>query len=603
MVSPAFVHWEGRDSKEGKKGRFVQAFHVQSRQWEKRGTRMETKESFASLLREGDRLLSFDVKAGYRHFFLHPDMRNYFLFRYDGRFFRCKALPFGWGRSAFWFVNLLKPFVIYIREHIGARVLPYIDDFLMAPSIGRASTAQDCRRVSKAVDSLMEQLGLERHNEKGVWDGGATRVAHLGVMWDTERMTFTATEPKVEKVRRMAKELIREAVAGRRWVTRSKLASFCGVAVSMMLPIPLARFYTRSLHDALSDWTRRTELAARCGLRTRLSNRAVKDLQVWRRMGPGGRLMQEDAQTCDLSIHTDAAELGWGGTVSTDLRPGGEGEKETRGVWDAKDRRESITWRELKAFRLLLESECGARVAGEHVQRIRFFCDNQAVVYIVRAMVSASKVLMKELRILERLLRALKVTVDIKWLPSGENVHADRLSRQWDPTDLQVTRRVLNSLRDSYQLGERGAVFRCRPLGLPPVAQRKIAVAALKEHWGPQEARLYNPPPDMVSMTLAKMRREGARGIVLVPAWNSAPWMAELLSMADKVETYDDPIRSMLAGRRKMNHKWRLLVAQVNVAGCALSGGGSSHRTRQCTAKVCGKSLAVGLRNSGCAGR
>lgn len=61
----------------------------------------------------------------------------------------------------------------------------------------------------------------------------------------------------------------------------------------MMLPIPLARFYTRSLHDALGDWTRVRERAARKGKRTRLSNRGVADLKVWRGIGPGGRLMQE----------------------------------------------------------------------------------------------------------------------------------------------------------------------------------------------------------------------------------------------------------------------------------------------------------------------
>lgn len=84
---------------------------------------METKESFDSLIREGDMLLSFDIWAGFRHFSLYKDMRNYFLFRYDGRYLRCKALRFGWGRSAFWFANLMKPYVKYLRTVIGVRLL------------------------------------------------------------------------------------------------------------------------------------------------------------------------------------------------------------------------------------------------------------------------------------------------------------------------------------------------------------------------------------------------------------------------------------------------------------------------------------------------
>ena len=51
MVSFAFLHWDGGMKGRDKKRRFEQYFHFQSQQWEKKGTRVETKESFASLLR------------------------------------------------------------------------------------------------------------------------------------------------------------------------------------------------------------------------------------------------------------------------------------------------------------------------------------------------------------------------------------------------------------------------------------------------------------------------------------------------------------------------------------------------------------------------
>lgn len=190
-----------------------------------------------------------------------------------------------------------------------------------------------------------------------------------------------------------------------------------------------------------------------------------------------------------------------------------------------------------------------------------------AVVYIVRVMVRASKVVMKELRVLERLLKVLKVSVETSWLPSGENFYAGRLSRQWDARDIQVMRCVLRSLKDSYHLGEGGAVFPYRPLEVAPVAQRKVAVADLKEKWDDGEARLYNPPPDMMSATLGKMCREGGRGLVLAPAWMGATWMAELKRMADRPHVMKEPVRSLFAGRRKMNAKWELMVAEVGLEG------------------------------------
>lgn len=63
---------------------------------------------------------------------------------------------------------------------------------------------------------------------------GSNRRDHLGVTRYTGAMEFTATEDKVKKIRMMARNMIQEVRAGRRWVNRSKLTSFCGVEVSMM---------------------------------------------------------------------------------------------------------------------------------------------------------------------------------------------------------------------------------------------------------------------------------------------------------------------------------------------------------------------------------
>jgi hypothetical protein len=98
---------------------------------------------FAATVEEGDHFISFDIEGGYRYFFLAEPVRNFFLFPYDGRVYRCIALPFGWSRSAYWFVNLLKPFVRKLRKW-DYWTFPYVDDFLMAPSVGRAATSLDC---------------------------------------------------------------------------------------------------------------------------------------------------------------------------------------------------------------------------------------------------------------------------------------------------------------------------------------------------------------------------------------------------------------------------------------------------------------------------
>lgn len=101
-------------------------------------------------------------------------------------------------------------------------------------------------------------------------------------------------------------------------------------------------------------------------------------------------------------------------------------------------------------------------------------------------MVSTSRVILKELRVLERILRPMKVKVYPRWLPSAVNIHADRLFWQWDPVDTQVTRRVLLSLEDTYQIEGGGKRFKYRLIELPAVAQRTVEMALMEEKWGGQ---------------------------------------------------------------------------------------------------------------------
>jgi hypothetical protein len=70
MISSSFVVWQ--EGAEGRKGRFVVNLSKQSRHWPKGSVRMETLPEYTLELEHGDHLVSFDIKAGYRHFLLYP---------------------------------------------------------------------------------------------------------------------------------------------------------------------------------------------------------------------------------------------------------------------------------------------------------------------------------------------------------------------------------------------------------------------------------------------------------------------------------------------------------------------------------------------------
>jgi hypothetical protein len=148
-------------------------------------TKSEKLEGFSVSMRRHDTMLSMDLRFGYNHFRLQPTMRDYFFVSVklmDGtmRYFRYLVLPFGWSRSGYWFSRLVSRFWTTIKSRFGYRVLSYVDDYLICPSTGRASTKMDCLRASARLDTLLLRYGLTRHPKRGVWGGGSQVLQHLG---------------------------------------------------------------------------------------------------------------------------------------------------------------------------------------------------------------------------------------------------------------------------------------------------------------------------------------------------------------------------------------------------------------------------------------
>ena len=301
----------------------------QSLRWKHDRVRMEMLAEFAMKVRHGHHFLSLDIAMGYRHMRLHPAMRDWFIFKYDGRDYRCMALPYEWGRSPLWFTQLMAPFVEELHRW-RYRVLAYLDKFRVAPSpYGTTSEPRDCGSAQEHIVELMTQLGLQRHLEKGKWTGAA-RAEHLRVLIDSEEMKFYFVPRKAEKVRQLRKALLKEVCLGRRWVQSLALTSFCGTCISLSLAMPWARFYTRSLYWDMSAGRVR-DSRGRC----RLSSQAVRDLRFWRDLPEvsleGHQLISTKPTG---AMDTDAADMGYGGTLNVrDVTPGAPGMWCTQGVW------------------------------------------------------------------------------------------------------------------------------------------------------------------------------------------------------------------------------------------------------------------------------
>jgi hypothetical protein len=105
-------------------------------------------------------------------------------------YFQYLALPFGWSRSVYWFSRLVQRVWTTVKRTLGYRVLSYVGNFAIVPSLGRPSSLADCRRASRCVDALLLRYGLTRHPSKGVWGDGSQCLQHLGFVVDTVRGLF-----------------------------------------------------------------------------------------------------------------------------------------------------------------------------------------------------------------------------------------------------------------------------------------------------------------------------------------------------------------------------------------------------------------------------
>lgn len=93
--------------------------------------------------------------------------------------------------------------------------------------------------------------------------GGRDKVEASGVDVGQNEDELHRDSVEGVEVNEAGKGVLLEVRDDRRWVGRRRLATFCGFAVSMSLPIPLSILYTKSPYNGLSDWKRVREREAR----------------------------------------------------------------------------------------------------------------------------------------------------------------------------------------------------------------------------------------------------------------------------------------------------------------------------------------------------
>ena len=195
--------------------------------------------------------------------------------------------------------------------------------------------------------------------------------------------------------------------------------------------------------------------------------------------------------------------------------------------------------------------------------------DNQAVCFILNAMVSSSKQMMAEPRRLHVMMRTLGVSIEARWLPSAVNRFADALSQTWDPGDVQTTRKLLASIQDEHRL--ESVVFASQPLGETPVARCKYLATQMTEDWGDGKARLCKPPFDLLPLVVCKLVADGGKSVLVAPHWPAQAGHAKVVPHATsyKILHTEDVAFSLLRSTKKGKEAWSVVFERWREARMA----------------------------------
>jgi hypothetical protein len=207
--------------------------------------RYEKLRDLLAFTKHGSFLATWDLKFGYFHVPIHPDYRKYFCFKIGGIVFYFKVLCFGFAQACYVFTKVMQEPIFELRKR-GIPISSYIDDALTA-----ARTFHRCARQSALSALFMGALGAFLGLPKCVLTPEQI-LKWLGFMIDTCKETFTVDESKLEKIKAVLRETIRQPET-----TPRTLARVAGKIISTSPAIMPAALFSRSLFQAMkgrSSW-------------------------------------------------------------------------------------------------------------------------------------------------------------------------------------------------------------------------------------------------------------------------------------------------------------------------------------------------------------
>ena len=356
-------------------------------------------------------LFKMDIKSAFRLLPVSPSDFDQLGFKFDGKYYFDKCMPFGCSISCSTFEKFATFLEACVRRRAGSKsLLHYLDDFFGG---GRCGSDQ-CKHLMQVFSQCMNQLGVPLADEKTV--GPATVVCFLGLELHTVDSVEMLVRIPMEKMLHHIDRLLSKEKA-----TLREIQSLIGVLNFACRAIIPGRPFCRRLINATCGLTKAHH-------HVRLKKEIRADLVMWKHFFKhfNGIAMFHDrfwVSNKDVELFTDSAAghgLGFGIYFSGQWASAPWPES-----WHMKGYTSDITVLEL--FPILVAIHLwGAKLRNK---KICFRSDNMAVVHIINSMTSKSEAVMVLVRNLTLKCLQFNISVKAQHISGSDDTICDALSR------------------------------------------------------------------------------------------------------------------------------------------------------------------------------
>jgi hypothetical protein len=361
-------------------------------------------------------MITTDVAQAYYQVALHKKTQPYLAWRHGGQWIMPTILVFGVKPAPFIFTKIMRPVLRYVRG-MGISGSNCIDDNLWAEERSRMP------EVVAIVQLLFGKLGWS-FNDKCVFEP-STLALYNGMWIDSKRYEIRAPDEKIEATRRLAWTIWFAARDGERVQVRD-LQKLAGRLQSIKLAVEGVAVWTRALYGAITQAQAEAGGYLHKDAKVRLGEAAMTDVWFWAlRMSRAcfnGQPMREPASTVQVTIQSDASDVGWGAHT----QDGAEGGWQEKGELPAAMLGESSTVREVTGLLMATERRT-EELKGKNVL-IRM--DSYPA---IRNLINGGgpvEGLNELVREWWQWCRSNRVRPSYEWVPREENTLADELSKE-----------------------------------------------------------------------------------------------------------------------------------------------------------------------------